>query len=743
MNHLHRSLKPVHYLEEIKKMKKLILIIISTLYVLSVNAQKKNSAPSISVTEEYFGNKIVDEYRNLENLESSSTKEWMKTQTHYANSVLSHIPKRKFYLEKRLEFDKRQGYSVSNLSITNNDKYFYLKKRGNEKVAKLYYREGFLGKEELLFDPANYKNEEQGHEFVINYISPDIVGAKVAIAMAERGKELAEVIIIDVKGKENHSQVITNTMPANIGGINWLNDNSGFFYTYFSNNNPKSQDFYKNTQVILYKIGSNPKNLTEVFSAKHNPELNLDEDKSPIILDYNEKYYVGMLVDNDYYRQTFIIPKQDLLEGKRTWKPLYYKDDKVRSLQLAGNEMFFLSQHDAQNYKLCKVSIENPNFKNPEILVADKKDEVIGQYRITKDGIYYTTTKNGVEAKLYLYKDGKDISIKLPYPSGNINLQTKGKDFSNIWISCSGWANDEQRFRYDLKANSFIAENIAPLIEYPEFKDILVKEITVKARDGEEIPLSLIYNKNIKRNGKNPILIDSYGAYGISRNPFFARIYLLWVNEGGVFAIAHIRGGGEKGEKWRLGGYKETKPNSWRDLIDCTEYLINEKYTSKDKVAIWGASAGGITVGRALTERPDLFKAAILEVPTTNTLRDVIAMGSNTDEYGSLKKAEEFKALLEMDAYHHIKKGAEYPATFITGGINDPRVLAWEPVKFAAKLMSDDASKNPILLQIDYEGGHGNNTTASHMHSNLSDIFAFAFWQLGHPDYQPKDNTKK
>ncbi len=724
-------------------MKQLIFIIISTLYVLPVNAQKNNPAPSIPVTEEYFGAKVVDEYRNLENLENPSTKEWMKTQTDYTNSVLSHIPKRKFYLEKRLEFDKRQGYSISNLTITNNDKYFYVKKSGNEKIAKLYYREGFLGKEELLFDPANYKNVEEGHEFVINYISPDIVGNKVAIAMAERGKELAEVIIMDVKGKRIHSQVITNTMPANIGGIKWLDDNSGFFYTYFSNNDPKSQEFYKNTQAILYKIGTNPKELLDVFSSKNNPELKIDEKKSPIVLDSNDKYYVGMLLDNNYYRQTFIIPKQDLLKGRKTWKPLYSKDDKVRSLQLIGDDLYFLSQYNTQNYALCKTNIKAPNFKAPEILVPERKDEVIGQYRATKDGIYYTTIRNGVEARLYLHKGNKDIIIKLPYPSGNINLQAKGKDFSDIWASCSGWANEEQRFKYDFKTDSFLSENITPITEYPEFKDIVVEETTVKGRDGEEIPLSLIYNKNLKRNGENPVLIDSYGAYGYSRTPFFARIYLLWVNQGGIMGIAHVRGGGEKGEKWRLGGYKETKPNSWRDLIDCTEYLINEKYTSKEKVAIWGASAGGITVGRALTERPDLFKAAVMEVPTANTVRDVIAIESNTDEYGTLKNPKEFKALLEMDAYYHIKKGVKYPATFITGGINDPRVLAWEPVKFAAKLMADDVSENPVLLQIDYAGGHGNNTTAAHGHANLSDIFAFTFWQLGHPDYQPKEETAK
>ncbi|MGH1520713.1 prolyl oligopeptidase family serine peptidase [Chryseobacterium sp. JK1] len=713
------------------------------LFILTLTqAQKTNLAPAVPVVDEYFGTKITDEYRNLEDLDNPSTKKWMKSQTDYTNAVLDKIPKRRYYLEQRLELDKRQGYSVIDLKITTNDKYFYLKKGGHEKTAKLYFREGFSGREEFIYDPADFKIHGDNREFVINYISPSLNGEKVAIAMTEKGKELSEVVIMDVKTKTVFPEIITNTMPAAIGGIKWLDDGSGFFYTRFPLSDSKAPGFYENTEVILSKLGTNPESLTEIFSTKNNPELKLDEKKAPIMLDSNEKYYIGMLVDNSYYRQTFIISKQELLEGKKNWSPFYVKEDKVRSLQLAGQDVYFLSQYNAQNYTLCKTNVEKPNFKNPEILIPERKDEVIGQYRVTKDGIYYTTTKNGVEAKLYLLKDGKDISIKLPYPSGSISLQARGKDFSEIWISCSGWVNEEQRFKYDIKTHSFSTENIIPIIEYPEFKDIIVEEITVKARDGEEIPLSLIYHKNIKKNSKNPLFIDAYGAFGISQNPFFAKLYMLWAKEGGVFAVAHVRGGSEKGEKWRLGGYKETKPNSWRDLIDCTEYLINEKYTSKDKVAAWGASAGGITVGRALTERPDLFKAAILEVPVTNPLRDVLTARSDAEEYGSLKDPKEFKGVLEMDAYQHIIKGTNYPAVLITGGINDTRVKVWEPAKFAAKLMSDNTSENPVLLKVDYEGGHGGNTTADHIFSNFSDIFSFAFWQLGHPGYQPKSKTR-
>lgn len=724
---------------------KIKIFIIICLLPIFLKAQKTNLAPYKSTTNEYFRTKVVDKYRNLENLEAPSTINWMKSQSSYTNSILNLIPKRNYYVEKRLELDNRQGYSVSDLKITNNDKYFYLKKKGDEKIAKLYYRRGFLDKEELLYDPTIYKNDEKNHDFVINYLNPNWDGSKVVISIAEKGVELSDLIIIDVEKKQICPEVIINVAPAMMDGVKWLDDNSGFLYVKFSVNDPKSKDFYKNTQTILYKIGTDPKQIVDVFSAKNNFDLNITEDQFPMILDsdINDQYYIGMLVDFQSYRKTFIIKKENLLKGEKKWKSFSDPGDKVKNLDFWKNEIIFLSDYNSTFNKLCKTDINNPNFKNPDVLVPEKKDEIIKNYRITKDGIYYTTTKNGVEAKLYLYKDGKDSEIKLPYSSGNITLEAKGENYKDIWISCSGWTNDEQRFKYDLSTNSFTPENIAPVAEYPEFKNIVVEEIVVKARDGEEIPLSLIYNKSIIKNGENRVLIDAYGSYGIVNSPFFAKTYLLWVNQGGMVAIAHVRGGGEKGEKWRLGGYKETKPNTWRDLIDCTEYLIQEKYTSKNKVAIWGASAGGITVGRAMTERPDLFKAVIAEVGVLNMLRDEVTPNSQPKEFGTVKDLKEFKALLEMDAYHHIKKGVKYPATFITGGMNDQRVIVWEPVKFAAKLMADNLSNNPILLQIDFEGGHGANIPLNQRYLSIGDMFTFALWQLGHPDYQPKENNNK
>lgn len=729
---------------------KKIIFIIAFLLANYVVAQKSNPALSVPVTDEYFGNKIVDEYRNLENFKDLSTIKWMKSQTDYAISVINKIPNKNFYLNKRLEFDKRQGFSVSDLNITSNDKYFYLKTNAGEKSAKVYYRNGFNGKEEILYDPANFSSsiksttEKSKHRFVINLLSPSWDGSKLAISLTENGKEFSEVIVMDVGKRYIHPEIITNTNPSNIGGIRWLEDNSGFFYISYPTIESSSKEYGKNTQSVLYKIGHNPQKLNVVLSNPNNPNLRIEETAFPAVLAFNsdDKYYIGILVDSEDFRNTFIIRKKDFLEGKKNWKPLYTKEDKVQNINLENDEIYFLSGYNSLNYKLCKTSTNNPNFRNPEVLVPENQDEVITSYKITKDGVYFTKTKNGVEAKLYLYKNGKETNIKIPFVAGNIYLEAKGKDFSDIWISCSGWANEEQRFKYDLQTNSFISENLTPIIEYPEFKDVVVEEITIKSYDGVEVPLSLIHNKNIRKDDNTPVLINGYGAFAESYYPYFSLSYLLWVNQGGMVVVPHVRGGGEKGEQWHIDGQKLKKPNSWKDLIACTEFLIAQHYTSPKKIALLGGSAGGILMGRAMTERPDLFAAIMIESGSLNTLRKEFSGGTgNTtvQEYGSVNDLEGFMALKEMDAYHHIEKGGKYPATLITAGINDPIVTPWISTKFAAKLLANNTSVNPVLLKIDYEGGHATSNSAVQRYANIGDLFAFAFWQLGHPDYQPKD----
>lgn len=235
-------------------------------------------------------------------------------------------------------------------------------------------------------------------------------------------------------------------------------------------------------------------------------------------------------------------------------------------------------------------------------------------------------------------------------------------------------------------------------------------------------------------------MMDSYGSFGISMRPSFSLRRLLWVMEGGIYAIAHVRGGGEKGDTWHKGGYKATKPNTWKDFISCAEFLIKNKYTSSKKIAIWSGSAGGILIGRAITDRPNLFTVAVVEFGSLNIIRSIVhANGDNiAKEFGSIKDPKEFKNLLEMDAYQHIKEKERYPATLLTAGLNDPRVPVWNTIKFGARLQKANTSNKPNFLLIDSESGHAKDDPKLKEFERYANILSFALWQTKHPDYQPK-----
>lgn len=715
---------------------KLSLLILFFLQVFIV-AQVNNLAPSKVSIDEYFGIKVLDEYRNLENLNDLSTSDWMKSQTQYSLSVLKNIPNRNFYINKRMEFEKRKSFSVYNIIVTKNDLHFYLKKKPEENVEKLYFRIKQEGIENEIFNPETYKANLK-KQFQINYIQPNHDGSKIVIALTESGKEISEMVIYDVKKQKILPYIITNCWPSDGGGVTWLPDNNSFIYLNYPVIDPNSNLFLKNLQSVLYKVGDDPSKLNIIFSKNNNPDLNINPEDFPIVsLPNASKYLIGQVSGATNFRDTYYV-NLNTTNYQKKWKLLFSKEEKITDFIIKGNKIFYISEKNGNN-AIYSTSLEKPDFVNPNLLISTIPNEVISNIYSIKQGFIFNTLKNGVEAKLYQYDNEKVSHLQLPFVSGSISIQTLNHLSNDFWIECSGWKNELERFKYISTKRKFTKENITNIVEYPEFRDIIVEETTVKSHDGEEIPLSLIYNRNLVKNHNNPVLIDAYGSYGINISPYPSKTYMLWAMQGGVVAVAHVRGGGEKGEKWHEGGYKLTKPNSWKDLISCAEYMINEGFTSNNKIGIWGGSAGGITIGRAMTDRPDLFKVAIIEAGVLNASRMEFTPNgpNNVKELGSVKIESELKALLEMDAYLKIKKGEKYPATLITGGINDPRVSPWMPTKFAAKLLANNTSSNPIFLKIDYDGGHGGDIPTSQKYSNLADIFAFAFWQLGHPDYQP------
>jgi len=683
--------------------------------------------------DEYFGIKISDPYRYMENLQDSSVQRWVKAQADYSRSILNSIPGRQKLIDKMIEFDGRKSLQIGVLRTTNNDRNFYLKFTPGDETGKLYYRNGYQGKETLLYDPESNRADTI-QKFTINSFSPSIDGSKIAFEIATRGSESAELLIMDVDNQKIYPERIDR---CGFSSPSWLPDGSGFFYIRLQSADVHNKDRELDSKSFLHVIGTDPVTDREIFSRAKYPELGIKPEDFPIVVyDKDCHYIIGSFRKNVYYAQL-----SDLTKERIVWKHLFKPEDEVYSFQTTDKELYIYTPKGAANFNILKTSLINPDLNTAEVVVSEDEERTLRSFRLTCDGVYYTLSENGVKQKLYFLPNGEKTGkeIDLPFPAGMVELATKGPKYSDVWIGIYGWTSDYQRYRYSLQKNEFSLENLSSTAEYPEYVDLIVEELMIPSHDGSKIPLSLVYKKGIKKNGRNPIFIKGYGAYGYSMNPSFNPELLLWTQGGGIIAFAHVRGGEELGEQWHKGGFKTTKPNTWKDLIACAEFLVNENYTSPKKISINAVSAGGILIGRAMTERPDLFAVAIPEIGVMNPLRfeETPNGPANISEFGTIQDSVECMALIEMDSYLHIKDGVEYPATLITAGMNDSRVIAWQPAKFAARLQAANSSDKPILFWTDYTAGHGADTKTK-IFESWADVLSFAFWQTGHPDYQKK-----
>ncbi len=722
---------------------KTLLVFMSLVFMVQCTTNNTSQKPPLAqvkpVEDEYFGTKISDPYRYMENLQDSSVQKWFKAQADYSRKILNSIPGRQALIDKMIEFDGRKSSQISLFVITDNDRYFYLKTTPADETGKLFFRDGYEGKETLLYDTETH-SKDTTLKFVISSASASIDGSKVAFDVASNGSESSEIMIMDVNNMKFYPERIDRCWGAS---PSWLQDGKGFLYNRLQSSDVHRKDRELDSKTYLHLIGTDPSNDKEILSRVKYPELGIKPVDIPVVYyDKDSKLIFGYLATVDNRLKVYYAPSSELTKEKINWKQLFKPEDEVYGFQTTDKEMYVYTPKNAPNFKILKTSVMKPDLGTAEVLIPEDNHRKITNFGVSSEGFYYTLSENGVAAKFMFLPTGEKAvkEIELPFAAGTAYLGTKGFKFPDVWVSIMGWTSDFQRYRYSSQKNGFNLENLSSTAKYPEYADLIVEELMVPSHDGVKVPLSLVYKKDLKKDGKNPVFFFGYGAYGASMNPFFSPDMLLWTGKGGIFAVAHVRGGGELGDQWRKGGYKTTKPNTWKDLIACAEYLVSEKYTSPKKISIYSGSAGGILIGRAMTERPDLFAVAIPEVGCLNTLRAEESPNGpvNAPEFGTVKDSVECKALIEMDSYLHVKDGVKYPATLITAGMNDPRVIAWQPGKFAARLQAANASDKPILFWTDYAAGHGIGNTKTKDFENLADLLSFALWQTGNPGYQVK-----
>jgi prolyl oligopeptidase len=482
-----------------------------------------------------------------------------------------------------------------------------------------------------------------------------------------------------------------------------------------------------------------------VLGHEVTPLINISPVAIPFIVTVPQSDYVFAIILYGTQKECdlYVATLDSFRQGTPEWKKICDVADEVANFEVHGEDVYLWTHKHAPRFKIVKTSLKNPDFSKAETIVPES-NKMVRDLVVAQDAFYVVTTDAGISQVIRIPYDGKAEQLKLPF-EGVVYFLSKddqrlGKNDSRvggILLGITSWTRHESIYEYNPKNNQFAEVNLQPEGKYDIPEDLVAEEVKVKSHDGTMVPLSIIHKQGIKLDGSNPCWLTGYGAYGHSLDPYYQHVNYAWYEKGGVLAIAHVRGGGEHGEEWYRAGFQQTKPNTWKDFIACAEYLINQRYTSPTKLAGEGVSAGGILIGRAITERPDLFAVAILRVGCLNPIRfETTSNGvNNIPELGSCKTESGFQALYEMDTFLHVQDGINYTAMMITHGMNDGTSEPWQSTKFAARMQSASASGKPVLLRMDYEAGHGTGSTKTQRLRERADIFAFMLWQFGVEGY--------
>lgn len=713
-------------------------IALATLIPTAVIAQAKlPHTPIRNVTEDYFGTSVSDPYRWLEKTSDPEVVSWMKAQNDYTREALAKIPGRDKLLDRIKSLDNA-GAVVSGLQVWGG-RYFYFKTDPGSDNRKLYVRDTINAPERLLVDPEKLTTAE-GKHFSIDYFQPSLDGNYVAYGISPGGSEDSVLHILESSTGKALSDVIDR---AQFGQPIWLPDGKSFFMTRTQKLGPNDPPTAKYQKLRTYRhtLGSDPEKDPQVFGYDFIPSVKVTEDDFPVLI-YSPgapKAIIGLVIHGVKNEKDFYVAPFEATPNKQThWKKVADDSADITNFDLHGDDLFLLSHKDASRFKVLKTSLSHPDLAKASVVVP-AGEPVIVNIVAAVDGLYIQDLDGGLgKLRRLSYNGGSAESIQLPF-EGAIQALVTNPTLPGAWLEMVSWTRSPLWYSLDAKTLKTEDTRIVPPSPV-DFSGIVSEEVKARSADGTLVPLSIVHKRGIPMDGSNPTWLEGYGAYGITIDPSFRPTGLAFLERGGVFAVAHVRGGGEYGEDWHNGGRLLTKQHTIDDFIACAEYLIAKKYTSPAKLAGEGTSAGGITIGGAITQRPDLFAAALDRVGDSDALRsELMASGpANIPEFGTVKEADGFKALYAMDAYQHVKDGTKYPAVLLTTGVNDPRVAPWQAAKMTARLQAATTSGKPILLRVDYDAGHGLGSTKSQRDAELADEVAFLLWQFGVPEFQPE-----
>src|SRR3989338_11312921 len=666
----------------------------------------------VEIVENISGVEITDHYRWLEDSDLEETKNWIK----YQNEIVDKELKDKgfnIFLEELVKDFKFTNFTNP---YPVNNRYFYKERQPDEDQMVLYYKDGLDGKPIKIVDPNGM---EENNTISLDSWSNSESGRYVAYALSKSGEEMGTLYIKDLNTGENLNDIIERSRSFQ---VRWLPDDSGFFYE----RNPEVGTVSKNEEhihpkVYFHKLGENSKKDKLIF-GKNRPKDDMISINSSV-----DGRYLSIAVGQKWTENDVYIYDRDLEKLS-----LLIKDIKAKfSIVFLKDKLLTLTNYKADNYRILCSDLNNfPKSIDDWQEFISEKSYVLESIRCTEDKILVEYLVNACsKVEIFDYFGKKIGDIPLPEYSSTAGLTTRRKE-KEFFYGVTSFTFPKIVYRYDPVADSY---GEFKRIDSPINKDdYVVRQEWFISRDKTKIPLFIFHKKGLVQNGANPAILYGYGGFGHNQSPGFMRSWIPWIERGGVFVIANIRGGGEFGKKWHTGGIKEKKQNSFDDFIAAAEYLVKEKYTTSNKLGILGGRNGGLLVSAVSLQRPDLFHAVVSRVPLTDMVRfSKFAMALRwVHEYGDPAKEDELKNILKWSPYHNVKGGVEYPATLFTTAEKDTRVDPLHSRKMAAILQSVN-KKNRILLFTEIQAGHGSGKPISKIVEDQAIIISFFSQELG------------
>ena len=684
-------------------------------------AEHAPDTPKKPVATEYNGLTVEDPYQWLENDDDSQVKAWSSVQNQRTRKYLDSLPDRAA-IEKQLS-DWYAKTSPSYFSLVSRPGILFAMKFQPPKQQPMLVTLASaddLKSEKIVLDPNVLDTKGAT---TIDWFVPSLDAKCVAVSLSTGGSEDGTLHFYETAtGKALPDAIAHVQYPTAGGSAAWNADGTGVYYTRFARKGERPDadlNFYQ--QIYFHKLGT-PDTDDTYSIGKDFPriaEITLQSSR-------DGKYFLATVANGD--GGDF---EHFLLGPDGIWKQITQFSDQIKLARLGRDDaIYLLSRAEAPRGKILRLPLEVPELRNAAEIVS-AGEAVIEQIVPSNDALYTGDLLGGPSQIRRFDLNGKNATV-IPIPqissvqemlaleNGSLLFRDVSYTAPAAWFQCSAGKTDPAKTA--LRSTSPVS-----------LADIEVRRELATSKDGTKIPLNILFRKGTKRDGQNPTLLYGYGGYGISMSPNFDFTRRLWFNLGGVYVVANIRGGGEFGEEWHKAGNLTKKQNVFDDFAAAAEYLIKEKYTRSEKLAIQGGSNGGLLMGALITQRPDLFRAVVSSVGIYDMLRVELAPNGafNVTEFGTVQNPEQFKALYAYSPYHHVVDGTKYPAVLMMTGANDGRVAPYHSRKMTARLIAANKSENPILLRTSSSAGHGIGTALSERIKQVADIYAFLFAQLG------------